>query len=128
MRRSNLFWLVPVVLCTIGGANVTEYPHAFARDSAVEVQKSTAEPKNTESEEQDLANIEALSNIIGNCTEIVLFGAGMSTMIAGIALLFVPDRKKLGPVLIIGGIVATLIGIAAPGLCNLFIDSLRQSL
>jgi hypothetical protein len=67
-------------------------------------------------EQLQTANVEAVVNIVANFLEISAFTVGGPTIGAGIALLFLPDRKKFAPLLIVGGFAITIVGLAAPGI------------
>jgi hypothetical protein len=73
-------------------------------------------------EEETAANIKAVINIVANFTEIIGATMGGPAAGAGVALLFVPDRRKIAPFMLLGGGVVALIGLAAPGLGMWIVD------
>ncbi|MBX9725374.1 MAG: hypothetical protein K2X81_28490 [Candidatus Obscuribacterales bacterium] len=75
----------------------------------------------------NLANLEALLNIIANSCEIVGIACGMKILPCGIALLFLQERRVLGVLLTIGGLGLGVVAIAMPGVVSWFIQSARDA-
>lgn len=78
----------------------------------------------------NLANLEALLNIIANGIEILCIAIGAPTLIAvpvGIFLLFKPKMRIYGIICIVSPIVIIVVGLAAPGIINWIVASMRDS-
>jgi hypothetical protein len=75
----------------------------------------------------NLANLEALLNIIANGGEILGLACGCKIFPCGIALLFLPERRFLGAILAFGGLVIGTGGLALPGIINWLVQSARDA-
>jgi len=80
----------------------------------------------------NLANLEALLNIIANFIEITMLIGGIVSMIKG-AILTGSSVKVFGILelsrtgLIIGGVICIFVGLAVPGVINFFVASARDA-
>ena len=75
----------------------------------------------------NLANLEALLNIIANAGEILGITNGAPTFVLGIVLLTMPDRRKWGVPCIIFSLILLIFGIGLPGLINWLVASARDA-
>lgn len=78
----------------------------------------------------DLANLEALLNIVANGIEILSLAIGVPTLVAvpvGIFLLFKKNMRIYGIICIVAPIVVIVVGLAAPGIINWIVASVRDS-
>ncbi|MDQ5934228.1 MAG: hypothetical protein QG574_1526 [Cyanobacteriota bacterium erpe_2018_sw_21hr_WHONDRS-SW48-000092_B_bin.40] len=80
----------------------------------------------------NLANLEALLNIIANCTEAIMLIGGIVSMIKGFLLkgssvkLFQKLEVSRSS-LILGGVICIMIGLAFPGMLNFLVASARDA-
>ena len=77
---------------------------------------------------EDAANITAALNVFTNSLKMVLLGMGGSCFGSGLALLYLPDRRKLGFLLIPTGLIFAFAGLTVPAAIHLFVMDLTKSL
>lgn len=77
--------------------------------------------------ESDMANLEALLNIIANGMEIWGLSSGIPMFALGITLLFLRDRRMLSVVFLVLGPILTMGGLAIPGIINWLVASARDA-
>lgn len=78
----------------------------------------------------NLANLEALLNIIANGIEILSLAIGVPALFAfpvGIFLLFKKNMRVYGIICIVAPIVIIIVGLATPGIINWIVASMRDS-
>jgi hypothetical protein len=75
----------------------------------------------------NLANLEALLNIIANSCEIVGIACALKILPCGIALLFLQERRVLGVLLTIAGLGLGVVAIALPGVFIWLVQSAKDA-
>ena len=75
----------------------------------------------------NLANVEAVLDIVANGVETSLVSSAGPTFMIGIVLLFVRDRRKLGVFFMVWAVSGLVCGLALPGVFNSIVSSTRDA-